>query len=38
MVDTSSAKVTSGDRTLVGPLPRSPADAGAGRDRRGARG
>lgn len=38
MVDASSAKVTGGDRTLVGPLLRSPADAGAGRDRWGARG
>ena len=38
MVDAPSAKVTGGDRTLVGPLLRSPADAGAGRDRWGARG
>jgi len=36
MVDASPAKVTSGDRTLVGPLLRSPADAGAGGDRWGA--
>jgi len=38
VVDASSAKVTSGDRTLGGPLLRSPADAGAGRDRWSARG
>jgi hypothetical protein len=38
MVDASSAKVTSGDSSLVGPLLRSPADPGAGRNRWGARG